>query len=277
MHSSSEKIAQALQNPSKLSKVSNLRLSKNQVLRISGIAQSDIEFLRSIKSTLYDLNFIAEMKTGTIVMNTEIKDSLLFDHSIKDKFFIYDKSDLIIIQELTSTYSLEYHIVDERDLRIIQKSHVLDRLSKRYVRESKRVTEESYANNDEKTNIIVCFDQVQEIQYNPMKFLVGEESDALNPEKLLISSECEECKMKTNHIRFCRFSSVVQRADDFGIKGNPLHQIIISWNETKPEFWLVKLHYRIINSMKVLSLFNNPSFRDFLLAVTIRMLKFLRL
>lgn len=216
LHSTSEEISEALTHPLKITEVSNIKLSKNQILRITRSAQNDIEFLRSIKSTQHNLYFITEFTTGTIVMDCDIKDTLLFDHSIKDKLFVYERKDMLLIQELTSTYSLEYHIGIEKDLKMIQKMHIIEMAHKKQVREARRITKENedfYGNIEKKKNLIICFDEVEEIAWNHLQTAADDDSDAPNPERLLISEECEGCKMKTNHIRFCRFSHNVQRND----------------------------------------------------------------
>ncbi len=210
LHSTSDEVAATLEHPAKLTDVKNLRLSKHQILHITRTAHDDVEFMKSMQSSDYNLYFVAELKKSSIVLDSDIKDALLFDHSIGDKLFVYQKEDLLIMQELTSTYAVEYHVGCSADLKEIRKRHILESRPRQSSREMRRITQESedpYGKaGEERQNVVISFNEVKEVQWRPQDSFVAREGEMPNPEELLIPESCEDCRAGCNHIKLCRFS-----------------------------------------------------------------------
>lgn len=163
--------------------------------------------MKAMQSSCYSLYFVAEMRKGALVLDADIKDAMLFDHCIGERLFAYQRPEVLIIQRLTPTYALEYHVACGRDLRDIQRCRVLEHRQRQPSRESRKITQENEDyNSTERNNIIVSFNEVKEAQWRPQDSFVVREGDMPNPEELLIPSPCDDCGSGCNHIRLCRFS-----------------------------------------------------------------------
>lgn len=251
MHSNTNQITEALRDTSKLIDARNVKFSKYQHSRMLKLLNEDIVFLKSIKSSAYDIYCIAEMKTGTLVLDNEIKDILLFDHSIGDKLFLYRKKDCIIIQEITPAYAMEFHIRNENDLLHISQNKILESRPRFLTRDSRKLTKESIGNsNIDHKNFIICFDSIKESKMRRQSRDLKFENEMPNPEHLLISDTCPECETNVNHIKVCKFSLDVDE-EAIGLNGGLLNQIMFSWNNNITDIWMVKLRYRIINFSRV--------------------------